>query len=341
MLTANPHALGRANARAIAILARTSPGAVANARALAEQGRPVQPSHGDHLSAPVIPSRPEARASAQVSRGSLGWDAAPQSDAVSTARVVVTRLKGEISKLEAQNDAKVTQVNQLTQQLAQRKAEIQREYDRKRTIGLIGALFGAPMLTAAALITMQNDDGRVQQINRDLATAQADQQRIASRIASYNKLKSGVESQIKTLEAPIHRTGDVAGTPKELAKLLESSETLAHLEREKVLLTSVRDAAKAIGIDLDGAIGRLNGAIASADKALEASRKETLALIKALLAPDPNKAGFDMIKGMAKDRIKQLFAPNVDNALSGVADGPLKKELRSRLLSAVADAFLG
>jgi hypothetical protein len=300
--------------------------AAANAHALAQRQQTQS----------VIVSRTDA--GPVVHHASSNWDASAHSDAVNTAHLVVTKLEDEISTLEAQNNAKVSTVNQLAQQLAQRKADIQQQWNQKRSIGIIGALFGMPLVTAASLITMQNDDGRIQQINRDLATAQADQQRIAGKLAQYTKLKSGVESQIQTLEAPIAAP---AGAPTDVAKLLTSAETLRRLESEKVLLSSVRDAAKAIGLDLDATLGRLTTAVASADKALEASRKETFELIKTLLAPDPEQAAFNMLKGMAKDKIKQLFAPNVDNALSGVAAGPLKDQLRSQLLSAVANAILG
>jgi hypothetical protein len=309
----------------------------ANAIALARQQSPQFRTGA--VPVPVGPSGVIAPAAATVqARGSLGWDTSSHSDAVNAAHLVVGKLQTEISNLEAQNNAKVSTVNQLTQQLAQRKAEIQQQWNQKRSIGIIGALFGMPLVTAASLITMQNDDGRIQQINRDLATAQADQQRIAGKLAQYNKLKSGVESQIKTLEAPIAQS---SAAPKDLGKLLSSAETLRRLEQEKVLLSSVRDAAKAIGLDLDATLGRLATAVASADKALEDSRQETLELIKTLLSPDPNQAAFDMLKGMAKDKIKQMFAPNVDNALSGVANGALKDQLRSQLLDAVADAILG
>jgi hypothetical protein len=322
---AQQQAAARAQQQAAA--QRAAAAAQANAQALAQR----QQTHS------VIPSRTDA-APAAIHHATSNWDASAHSDAVNTAHLVVTKLEDEIGNLEAQNNAKVSTVTQLTQQLAQRKAEIQQQWNQKRSIGIIGALFGMPLVTAASLITMQNDDGRIQQINRDLATAQADQQRIAGKLAQYTKLKSGVESQIKTLEAPIAQS---AGAPTDVAKLLTSAETLRRLESEKVLLSSVRDAAKAIGLDLDATMGRLSTAVASADKALEASRHETLELIKTLLSPDPNQAAFDMLKGMAKDKIKQMFAPNVDSALSGVAAGPLKDQLRSQLLSAVADAILG
>jgi hypothetical protein len=290
----------------------------------------IRPAPPIRIAAPPQPKAPVAQPANPV---------ALPANMPAQARAILQQLEQQIASLEQQNTAKVAQVNQLTQQLAQRKAEVQQQWQQKRNIGIIGALFGVPLLTAASLITMQNDDARVQQINRDLSAAQAGQAATATKLQQYNALKQSVQQKIAALEQagpPVTQ-----GAPATVTALLGATAARTRLENERALLVTVRDAARSIGVQLDGDLRQLDTAIADADRALEASKRQTLELIKALIAPDPEQASLDLLKGMAKDRLKQTLGPQVDRMLQGVTEGPAKAQLRSQLLDALVNGLLG
>jgi hypothetical protein len=97
------------------------------------------------------------------------------------------------------------------------------------------------------------------------------------------------------------------------------------------LLIPVRDAAKKLGLDLDHTLGHLNDVLDAANQMLEDSRQETFELIKALLSDDPNQAGLDSLKSMARDRVKEMLSAKLD----GVPD-----EVKGQLLDMLVDRLI-
>ncbi|MBK7864793.1 MAG: hypothetical protein IPJ65_40565 [Archangiaceae bacterium] len=285
-----------------------------------------------------------------VGRLLLGLPSADAEAALRDARRLVDGLGTEIDRLERSNTGKAAQVTALTQQIAQRKSELQREYDRKRNVGLVGALFGIPAVVALSLIEMQRDDGRLSQLQRELDAAQADRSRIQSRLTQYGQLKRDVEAQVSVLERRLTavKTPDAlpSGTPARVRRVITSAERLERsaaqlqtLGEEARLLTSVRDAARELGFDLDATLGRLNAATQHAEQLVADSRRDTLTLLKAGLSPDPGAAAMKALEGLARAELKGALAPMIDTLLKGtpIAARPvLRQRLSDALLSGLA-----
>lgn len=269
---------------------------------------------------------------------------------------IIQTLETEIASLEASNGVKSAEVNQLVSQISQRKSELEQEYDRKRNIGLVGAFFGVPAVAALSLIEMQRDDARLSELQRRLDQAQADQSRIASKLASYKQLKLLVETQVAALrltEAAL-RLKQIAspsaapeGTPEDVGLALLSAETLAgqraslaNLNRQRQLLTALRDAASSLGADLDQVIARLQQEVERAEQLVEASRKATLSLIRTVSSPDPEAAAIDRLRGMGRAELERALGPKVDS-LVGRAPAPVQGELRKRFVSALVAGLEG
>ncbi len=263
------------------------------------------------------------------------------------ARAVVDALNREIRSLERSNTSKALQVTSLISQIEARTDELRDAHRRKRNIGLIGAMFGYAPVVALSLVEMQRDDSRLRQLNRDLTTAQADQSRIQNSLAQYQVLKATVLLKIADLEAATPAAPDAipADLPSRTTRVLSATERLAtataeldNLKQQAALLTTVRDAGLAIGLDLDATLQKLNAAVARAEQLVADSRKATLELVLVMLDKDPGAAALRRLEGMARAQLKAALGPFLDDVLRGVPK-PLEPELRKRLEQALLRGF--
>jgi len=71
------------------------------------------------------------------------------------------QLQKDIKGLEAANKAKMGEIDRLVRDIESRKADLKREYNNKRNIGIFAIFAGVPALGALSLIEMQRDDARL------------------------------------------------------------------------------------------------------------------------------------------------------------------------------------
>lgn len=266
----------------------------------------------------------------------------PDSPAVSAARVIIRGLDTEIGRLERENTTKRSAADAIILNIQQRQAQLEQAYEQKRRIGMVGALFGAPMIGVASLIMMQNDDQRLRTLNGDLARAQAELAEIDQSLETYRGRKTTVEAAIAQLEDAERAIGSQpsisARTRDPLARSIDevyrSAELLANLETRIGLLAGLRDAAAAIGVRLDAVIGTLSEARDRAEAAMQASGGELQTLLRAALAEQPDEAARAWITRTLRGRIRSELERGID-ALLEPRDLPaeLQRLVRDRLVA--------
>lgn len=292
----------------------------------------------------------------------------PQLDSVTAASQAtilalqssIAGLHGEIAILEVQNQAKANAVVQLIQQIESRKAEIERQRENKRTIGILGALFGAPMVTAVSLIKMYEDDGLLETLNTQLAQAKSEQANISAKMSQHMIVRQTLEKQLAKLEATAAGLGTTAivETPQaktkafgpvaaQAAELRRYEKLEANLKQQVAILTEIRNSAASIGLELDGLLEKLSVQLEKAEQMVVASKKSLFELIKIITSKDPQAAaekwltkkvasltdklldelGLSM-KGFIRDLVAEAF-PNQTNSPAATL---LRQQLEKALI---------
>lgn len=277
-------------------------------------------ANGAPLSSRTVLSQRQPNA---LGRAAFKQASGARSAAIEAASVVIRSLDVQIRSLESENTLKQQAADALVNQIAQRQTELSDEYERKRRIGIVGTLFGAPMIGFASLIMMQNDDARLQQLNRDLATAKTRQAEIGQQLAQYRATKSSATAALEKLEEGARG-------------LFRGSALLENLNAQIDILSELRDAAQAVGVNLDAVLVELREAAQRAGEAVEASRGEVRELLEFVFADDPNAAAEAWLQDTLRARIRQEVERAVDSLLAarGIS-GQEAGLLRSRLIDAI------
>jgi hypothetical protein len=258
---------------------------------------------------------------------------------------VVASLEAQIGILEDQNTQKMNEVNALVSQIAARENQLKQQANTQRTIGIVGALFGAPMVGVLGAVTAIQTDGQLKDLHTKLTAAQADQAQLQQKMTDYKAFKATVEASVAQLQqsmpAPERPTFDPA-MPSDVKNLLmkvdavsQAHARVANLTAQQDALLPLRDKAQALGADLDSALSNLTRQLADAQKAVDDAQKATIDLLMTLAADDPNAAALNKLQGLARAQVQKALAPMIDHMVAGVADPALKAELKKRLSSEV------
>jgi chaperonin cofactor prefoldin len=235
--------------------------------------------------------------------------------AVGTVRTQISSLNAEVARLERSNASKTAQVDALISQIQARRSEIQAEHDRKRNIGIIGALWGMPMVSAASLVMMMDDDSRLRSLNADLSRAQAERSQLQSSLQSHHALKATLTAELSKLEAaaralealPVPAPRDGTQVGRAAAQLGQGEALLHNLRSQVALLERIRDSARGVGAELDGALARLTLELVRAEKLVTQSRQATFKLVELATAGDPNAAAEKWLEGRVAARTRELL----------------------------------
>ncbi|CAN0597266.1 unnamed protein product, partial [Laminaria digitata] len=125
---------------------------------------------------------------------------------------------------------------------------------------------------------MQEDDGRLQQLSKDKAQAEASRGQLDGQIAAHTKLTESLQGRLQRLERAEQRIGpdmDVAtpDVPKSFvavaqsaAKLSRREKLLDNLQQQLSILKEIRGSAADLGNNLDGVIEDLEAKVVRAHK---------------------------------------------------------------------------
>lgn len=278
--------------------------------------------------------------------------------AVAETRVTIQAVKGEIQGLEATNRAKSAQIDTLIRSIDSRKTEIKNERENKRNVGFAAALLGMPMISAVSLIKMQEDDGRLQQLSKDKAQAEASRGQLDGKIAAHTKLTESLQGRLQRLERAEQRIGPDMDVPtpevaksfvavaQSAAKLSRREKLLENLQQQLSILKEIRGSAADLGNNLDGVIEDLEAKVVRADKMVKTSQDSFNELIRIATAKDPeataekwlNKRLATKTKALMRD-LKRDMHSYIDHLVKGAfpdggpAAAALKKQLKASLLS--------
>ena len=245
-------------------------------------------------------------------------------DAITAIDARIATLETEIAKLEAQNTAKARDVAALVRSIEARRAEVEAEYNRKRDNALIFCAFGFCDLGAVSLIAAMDDDARLKELNRNLATARQQQTDIQAGIARYNTERDGLRTKIAALR-PTHdhllailngteqatAPAGLDGYPRFVTEATRYNTLLALQENgtEHVqLLTQIRDAALSLSDQLDAVLPTLRAFDEAARRAVRESRRASFELIRMLLTGDPHAAAARWIENRIASETKKMLA---------------------------------
>lgn len=287
-------------------------------------------------------------------------EAARESNAaVAALRERIGTLSAEIARLESRNAASVAMADAKRREIEARKSEIEANYERTRTIGIIGILFGFPAVGAVSLVKMWEDDGRLQQLDRELASLTAERSRIGGELVAYKLEKREASTRLETLrgvekgllaglEDPVAAESPIAA---EKARLELRGKLVANLRAQIEVLKSLRSSAASLGVSLDGLIARLETSLARAEKLATDSDKSLFELVRLVTSPDPELAANGWLEDWRAAKTKEVLDSFgldarlfVDRLVSrsfpegGPAAGVLRGELLGRLRSAGIDA---
>lgn len=235
------------------------------------------------------------------------------SHTVGLLREKIAALGDEIRGLEANNTQKAAQVSRILEQIESRKAQLQGQFERKRNIGMMAAMFGMPMVAKASLLMMIDDDARLRSLRGDLQAAQADKSKIDQQLRDYQQLKTTLGWQLRELEvaaaalknaSPANVVGDVAVAA---ARLNEGEALVQNLKSQVALLEQLRDAAGAIGVDVDDLLHRVTLQLVRAETLVEQSRKATFNLIELVTSKDPEAAAQKWVDKTLATRTKAVL----------------------------------
>lgn len=247
---------------------------------------------------------------------------APNTSAESVTSVIAAlsqrrdELEAEIAKLESENTQKSQEISNLIAAIEARKAEIQRDYHRQRDNALIFALFGIPAGVFASVIAAQNADSRLQQLNQDLAARKQEQASLNTKLDNYKAMKAELTArleELKTVAAKLSETPAPKSVSPGLEKLVAPAEKwnrsralVENLKAQIAILTTLRDSAANLGVDLDALIGKLTKDLAKAEQMARQTEKEYFEILKIMLSNDPNAAAEKWLDDKLAAKVKEI-----------------------------------
>ena len=223
-----------------------------------------------------------------------------------TARTVagtrghIEDIKAQIDHLEIANTEKQQTSLELISQIDTRTNEIRSNQSRKRTLGILGALYGMPAVAAVGLVQVIQDDGRLRDLNARLAIAHTEQADIQARIARHVATKASltveldklrvIEGELATRASALHDAGPPTSLEQAQARLGLSRGLLGNLRTQVSILGSVHASAADLGVKLDDHVAHLRLDVAQAEKLVDESTKAFVELLEIMLKKNPNAA---------------------------------------------------
>lgn len=268
----------------------------------------------------------------------------PTAGAIAPLSALISKLEAEIAKLEAANAQKAQTVNGLVASIAARKAELQKLYEQKRTIGILGVLFGAPMLGVASLVMMQQDDAKLKTLNASLSVAQAERAEVKKKLATYGEARAQALGALDVLKgAEDGLSAAPTGLPGLSAAADQADRTRAlasNLRSQIDILTGLKGKAQGLGLELDAVIAELSAALSLADKAVQESQKDVFDLIKAMVSKNPEAAARKLVFKMLTSKVKAQLESAVQKLLEDAQlSGPGADLLKKRMVDALMSGF--
>jgi hypothetical protein len=244
------------------------------------------------------------------------------SDAIAAGDQTVASIEREIAKLESDHSRKEAEIASLIQQIEDRKRQIEREYDDKRTLCVLCVFFGCPNVCFVSLVGMMDDDASLRSLNSQLDDARRQQADLVAAGATYRARRDALRDELavlRTVRAELMATlqgGQVIVPPEladhpEIARLATRvellSQVLANSDEQVAVLGRIRGLAQELGDVMDSAIVTLRALASSADAAARASRKRTHDLIAMATGPSPDAAASAWLEDELARRTKKMI----------------------------------
>lgn len=247
-------------------------------------------------------------------------------DAIASLDRTIARLKEEVARVEAENRAKLAEIDRVVAAIAARRREVEDNYYRKRDMGFLLCAFGYCDVGAASVAMAYNDDARLQELDRELARAKAAQVASAAESAKYTDAKRKAETIHASLveratrlravyqgraEAPEGQSSPLfAGAPSlptVAHHRIATRELQKNLEEQVGGLQSLLQAALRLSGTLDVTLGKVRAALDKVETLKRASDQEFFKLLEMVTADDPNAAARTWLEAQVKDRTKRVM----------------------------------
>ena len=235
--------------------------------------------------------------------------------AIGGTREQIGHVECAIKSLEREVTTKRTTCGQLCTQIEGRKHTIEGNRERSRRVGLIGALFGAPVVACAGLIQMYDNDALLRDLNTRLTTVRAEQRQIENKVATYEQSKTALDTrlgQLRTAEQKL--VSDIAALKVSLAsqpaslqharlRLDTSRSLLGNLRCQVQTLDTIHSSAAALGISLDGHLQYLKGELGHAERLVESSTRSYLDLLAKMVVRGPEGGARQWLTGRVRREV--------------------------------------
>ena len=305
---------------------------------------------------PCDPSSSDPLADIREIAGHAGSVVMP---AIAQLRARVAGLNTEIATLESGNQARRSEVDRLVSEVEQRKRELEQNYERTRTIGMLGILFGVPAVGAVSLVKMWEDDDRLRELSLRLEEHKAERDRIDRELAAYVERKRVAQEQLRALEStegtlsaslevtPLALEGELARAAAEHARVQAGRQLVLNLRQQVEILRGLRANAATVGLDLDSLIAELEASADRAEELVAQSDKSLYELVRLATAEDPEAAATAWLENWRSAKTREALRTLgldarvfVDEliARSFPEGGPAAVVIRSQLLGQLRTA---
>jgi chromosome segregation ATPase len=278
-------------------------------------------------------------------------------DAIGELRSHIATLKLEIADLDADNAAKLREIDNLVRSIEQRKREVQDQYERDRRNALMFCFLGYCNVGLVSLSNAFDNDARLRQLENELAAAKREQAKASDDAASWRAHKTALDVRLAQLEGTEQKLlallaqRDTGST--QLVRLAKRADRMTalheNLESQANVLVAVKGLAKNLATVIDTALVKVAVAEAKADKLAQASRKATYDLLRILTSGDPDAAAQKWLENAVAKRTKAMLKeigwdPEgfvdqlVARAFPGSEQSPAAKLLRDQLRAAIRSA---
>lgn len=249
--------------------------------------------------------------------------------AIQNGEAEITRLTGQIQKLDADNQRKQSEISTIISAIESEKQNA----ERLRNAGIAGAVvlglltFGLGSVIAgagaagSAVLAAKSDD-KVRQMTADLNRARDEQRAIQTQIAQYQAQKTTITAQLASIReskvrlvAALQSPAPVGNVAVNLdaqtlgafqrARLLE--QILGHTQSEIDALTTLRNAAQALSDALDKTLEVLRALAADAEKLGKQAREDFLSILETVLSGDPTVVATAWLVDELADKTKEML----------------------------------
>lgn len=278
--------------------------------------------------------------------------------AVAAAEARIASLQDQIATGEADLQSKQSQIDSLISQIEQRKRVVTQNYNNSINVGLLGAFFGFPLVSAVSLVQAMDQDAILQSLNSQLVTAQQQRDQVASEIANYRSRRDAIAAQLAPVEQtyadlkgllasnnypPIAAPADVnkakwGETRLQRGRITTLGKVLDNCTTQITLLQKLLALVSAANDEVNAALTTVKALAEAADQEAERSTELFQSLLKIALSGDPNAAASEWLQDALAAKTRQALAALdwpaqafVDALLNGVDDATLANALLMKL----------